>query len=450
MIFHKRDGAVRDITGEYYKSIPEMGIVPLMSSDQALDICHDSLSKSKAFAAEGRGIQQKGMEVKESSHDLIIYPVNGKFRLAYRMVVNRGHGFSRTFIVDSSNGKVLTQFSNTTRAETSVISVGTGLHGNKCKLMTLHDDAAGKYYLYSTKTDYRPVQQITFDVSTWDGKYYYVGSATTDSFNDAALSDVHYYMGLVYDYYYAVHGRRGIDGNDMTIRANVHYPDKYGDNAFWSGQTNQMYFLDPGSYGWNTSAALDVIAHEYSHGVTSFTSRLLYLSQSGALNESFSDIMGTAVEYYYHPAGGGVLKSDGYIGEDMITSFLDKGIRNLANPNDGRSKLPAHLSQYMVLPETEAGDWGGVHINATIYGHAYFILGNGGVNPVSNISVTGIGMDKATKIYYNAFVNYLTRHSQFIDAANAVVASTVELYGKDGQEYASMKKSLEAIGYKFN
>lgn len=449
VIFHKRDGAVTDISGEYYKNIPEISTLPLINADQALEICTDSVSDTKEYA-EAREMKQQGFEVKNSEHKLVVYPVNGKFRLAYKMVVNKGHSYSMTLVVDAQNGSVLTQFSNTTQAEKSEILVGTGLHGNKNKLMGLHDDQANKYYLYSTSADFRPVGQITYDVSTYDGKYWYVGSASSDSITDAALADVHYYMGLTYDYYFAVHGRRGIDGNDMVIRANVHYPDQYGDNAFWSGTTKQMYFMDPGASGWHTSAALDVIAHEYTHGVTNHTSQLIYRSQSGALNESFSDIMATAVEYFYHQEGRGVLMADGYVGEDMKRSYLDKGIRNLVNPNDAGNSRPAHLSQYITLPETREGDWGGVHINATIFGHAYYLLAAGGVNPVSKITVDKIGIDKATKIYYNAFVNRLTPGSQFIDAANAIVASTVELYGNNGSEYASMKKSLEAIGYQFN
>ena len=208
-----------------------------------------------------------------------------------------------------------------------------------------------------------------------------------------------------------------------------------------------MYFLDPGTNGFQTAAALDVIAHEFTHGVTQFTSNLVYANESGALNESFSDIMGTAVEFHWQAAGTGFCLADYYIGEDIFTDY-GYALRNLVNPNLNGD--PCHLTQKKKLPNTEAGDWGGVHANCTIYGHAYYLLANGGTNMVSHIAVTGIGVEKATNIFYSAFTAYLTPTSQFISAANALLKSASVLFGSASNEYQQTVKMLQAIGWTVN
>jgi thermolysin len=288
----------------------------------------------------------------------------------------------------------------------------------------------------------RPVNQYTF--------FKVANQVLTDADNfweqDRPSNNVHAYMGLTYHYYYQVHGRHGINNNNLPIKAIVHYAGGT-DNAFWNGNTLMKYFLDPGSYGYQTEAALDVIAHELTHGVTQFTSDLVYANESGALNEAFSDIMGTAVEFQWQQPGSGFSLADYYMGEDIFTNY-GYALRNLVNPNGGGN--PCHLSQKKVLPNTSAGDWGGVHVNATIYGHAFYLLANGGTNPVSTIAVSGIGVDKATKIYYVAFTAYLTPGSKFIDAANAVMKAASELYGATSNEMQQTVKSMQAIGWTIN
>ena len=86
----------------------------------------------------------------------------------------------------------------------------------------------------------------------------------------------------------------------MDIKATIHWYEG-SDNAFWDGNKNHIYFLDPGVEDIQMAAAIDLVAHEYSHGVNQNTSNLIYLFEPGALNESFSDIMGTAVEHYWQP-----------------------------------------------------------------------------------------------------------------------------------------------------
>lgn len=449
IIFHSLENGQTNVTGEYYRKLKDLDTNPLINVPDVMDIYKGHLKKTYIEYETGINKSKRRMPTAQNNAELIVFPLSDtSFKLAYHVTVNKGASFSMNGIIDATTGKLLQETTNIYSAETPEICWGRGLHNAKHKLISVkNSDGGGTYSLQDSKT-FRPVVQYTFDYTNSDGNYYYTGSSTSKEFGDRDLVTAHSYLGLVYDYYRTVFNRAGIDGLNLPIYATVHYPGN-GDNAFWNGQAKGMYFLDPGQQGWHTASSIDVMAHEYSHGVTQFTSNLLYLSQSGALNEAFSDIMGAAIEFYYHPVGNGVLKADWYMGEDLIAGYLDKGIRNLKNPNDHKNAKPAHLSQYVNLPPTKEGDWGGVHVNTTIWGHAFYLLANGGTNPVSGIQVTGIGIEKATKIYYNVFVNYLSRYSIFIDAANAVVYSTNQLYGNTGSEYASMKRSLEAIGYTF-
>jgi bacillolysin len=422
VIQHYKNNQLQDIDGEYYL-ITKMELRPGLTPGQAADFFRRYLKDSE--------LTERTEESK-----LVVFPIrDGDYRLAYRVVLERGAAKSMTGFIDARSGEVLNHYSNV-KSDALTIGTGVGVHGEKLKLSTNFEN--GKYWLMDKALN-RPVRQYTF--------YKQANVVLTDTDNvwdqDTASFDVHAYMGLTYNYYYQVFNRHGMDNKNLAIKAIVHYPDGK-DNAFWNSYYKTMFFLDPGSQGFVTAAALDVIAHEFTHGVTDYTSRLVYQFQSGALNEAFSDIMGTAVEFHWQAAGTGFCLADYYIGEDIFTNY-GYALRNLVNPNLNGD--PCHLTQIKNLPNTEAGDWGGVHANCTIYGHAYYLLANGGTNPVSKLSVTGIGVEKATNIFYSAFTAYLTPTSQFINAANALLKSASVLYGSASNEYQQTVKAMQAIGW---
>lgn len=422
IVQHLRGGILQEIAGEYFL-IAEMDLQPGLNREQAADFFRRSLGDPELRLA-GNGLE------------LVIYPVSDDdLRLAYRVNLARGELFDMMGIIDARSGEVLVTFSNI-RSGDLTIGTGLGVHGERLKLPTNFRD--GKYWLMDEARN-RPVKHYTF--------FKAANQVLTDSDNDweqdRPSNNVHAYMGLTYHYYYQVFGRKGIDDKNLPIKAIVHQPGDT-DNAFWNGNTLMMYFLDPGKYNFQTAAALDVIAHEFSHGVTQFTSDLIYANESGALNEAFSDIMGTAVEFQWQAAGSGFSQADFYMGEDIFNNY-GYALRNLVNPNQAGD--PCHLEQKKILPNTEDGDWGGVHTNCTIYGHAFYLLASGGTNPVSNVSVAGIGVDKAAKIYYLAFTAYLTPSSRFIDAANAILKAATSLFAANSNEMQQAIKSMQAIGW---
>jgi len=428
IIYHIKDSSVEYINGEYYR-IGDIDIQAKLTINEAIEIFREHLN-------------EKDLLEKPGDSKLIIFPTkDNQFHLAYQLTLGKGGYYSMTGIIDAKTGEILFEYSNI-HFDESAIGLGVGYHGYKFKMATtLYSD--DYYYLFDEKR-VRPYNHYTYDYRTG----YIPGDSDNYWDSDGAIVNAHVFIGFVYDFYYKFFDRKGINDKnlDTIVFANN---TKYTDNAFWNGES--LNFCVPGKGKSQYAAALDVVCHEYSHGVTQYCSNLVYAFESGALNESFSDIMGTIAEFYWFPEGNGLYMADWYIGEDATPSYKTSGCRNLADPNtnsqqgDLRYPDPCHLSQKYEVPYKL--DNGGVHLNMTIYAHAFYLLANGGINRVSKVSVDGIGIDKAAAICYKAWVYYLTKNSQFIDAANALLEAAYSIYGSNSNEYMQTVQSMEAIGW---
>lgn len=247
--------------------------------------------------------------------------------------------------------------------------------------------------------------------------------------------DAHYYADVVDDFYRDTFGRDSIDDAGMQIISTVHFANRYC-NAFWNGI--QMTYGDgDGRLCLPLSGGLDVVGHELTHGVTEFTSNLIYENESGALNEAFSDMMGNTIEFYASDLGRDpAVTPDWLIAEDIFLSpdvFL--GFRNMADPAEDGD--PDHYS----LLRLGATDNGFVHSNSGIANHAYYLAVAGGQNagciaqnghPATHsldcdVTVTGVGVDRAAQIFYDGFTS-LPEYANFCDARNGTVA----VAGADG------------------
>jgi Zn-dependent metalloprotease len=243
---------------------------------------------------------------------------------------------------------------------------------------------------------------------------------TASSANGPWLTDgvsAAFNLSETYDYYLERHNRDSIDGHQGGLNAIVRYGQTYP-NAFWSNP--YMVFGNADRY----AAALDVVAHELAHGVTEHTANLIYAGQSGALNEALSDIFGESVER----------RTTGH-NDWLMGTDLKRPIRNLKNP--AQFGDPAKMSQYQALPNSPAGDWGGVHINSCIIGHAYYLLVEG---------MTGaIGMADAEKIFYRALTEHLVANAQFADMRRAAVISAEELFGQGSAQATATGQAFDAV-----
>jgi len=226
------------------------------------------------------------------------------------------------------------------------------------------------------------------DTMSWDT----AGSAA------GAAVDAHAFVAKTWDYYFKVHGRLGWDGKNKGVHATVHYGSKY-DNAFFDG--NQLVFGDGDGTDFSPfSGALDVVAHEFTHGVTYHTAKLGMEGENGALNEALSDIFGCFVEGNWQ-MGEGIYHPSGHAA----------ALRDIANPH--KSNNPATMSEYVQT----TSDNGGVHINSTIVSHAAYLMAK--TLPLATVE----------KVWYRALTRYLHSSADFRDAADATISAAHDLGG---------------------
>jgi Zn-dependent metalloprotease len=188
------------------------------------------------------------------------------------------------------------------------------------------------------------------------------------------------------------------------------------------------------------AGGLDIVAHELTHGLTDYSSGLIYLNESGALNESFSDMLGTSVEFFFQTPGTGLRQADYLIGEDV---FRPGGLRSMSNP--AAYGDPDHYSRRVTGPE----DNGGVHTNSAIPNQAFYLAIEGGTNRTSGLAVQGVGganRDQIEKVFYRAFTLMLPANATFSTARAATIQASRDLYGANSAAERAVTQAWTAVG----
>ena len=376
---------------------------------------------------------------------LIVTSVNGNYntkemRLAYKMDVYADKPMSRNYVfVDAQTGglirrdnricKIDVASSGATRYSGNQPFLSDSFAANQFRLReTSHGNGIETYNML-TGTNYGNAVDFTNNSKVWN-----IANGTMD---EVAL-DAHWGAEQTYDYYKTIHSRNSYDGNDAVILSYVHYDQGY-DNAFWNGQSMTYGDGSGQAGGFTPLTAMDVCGHEITHGVTQFTANLDYSYESGALNESFSDIFGTAIEFYSKPN-----TADFLIGAE-ITVTQGTALRDMQNP--GAYQNPdTYLGTYWYVG---AGDNGGVHYNSGVQNFWFYLLCQGGTGTNdngNNYNVVGIGMQKAEAIAYRCLSVYLTNTSQYIDARTYSIQAAQDLYGACSPEAMSVANAWYAVG----
>ena len=417
---------------------------------------------------------------------LWVFPLgDGRYTLAYRGILAN----FRDVFIDAGTGEILFE---TTGLRDQTIGLGTGLLGDSRKMST--ESVGGTF---RARDRLRPAAIRTLDMeyderrflesldALFEGAPLSLGDLAADADNqweDGAVVDVHAGLGWSYDYLSTQLGWDGIDGRGSPITAFVHPLDpdrvlnKLGecfapnkepgeecveylflveliDNAGYlqlppeqAVTTGTLIFGEPFSL-WQPLTALDIVAHEMAHGVTYFTAGLrdtLAPNEPGAINEAFSDIIGVATEFYVEEGGRGPLRADYLMGED--TGFPLRSLRDpqeLRNPITGR--YPDHYDNLYRGEE----DYGGVHINATILGHAYFLAVEGGTNRTSGLSVAGVGRENRQQIeqaFFNAWVSLVPSFADHAIVGASLMRSATDLFGSDAAATLAIREALDAVG----
>lgn len=260
---------------------------------------------------------------------------------------------------------------------------------------------------------------------------------------DPAADEAYDGAGATYDLFYDRFDRDSIDGNGMRIDSTVHYRVGY-DNALWNGR--QMVYGDgdedlPESQRLfnRFTIAVDIIGHELTHGVTQHTANLIYQGQSGALNESMSDVFGSLVKQRL--LGHTAAKADWIIGEGLFTSNVrGVGIRSMKEPGTayddpvlGKDPQPGHMRDYV---QTTA-DNGGVHVNSGIPNRAFH---------VTAFNLGGYAWEKAGQIWYLTLKSKLSESANFATAATKTWEAAASLYGAGSLEQKAVRAGWAEVG----
>jgi len=235
------------------------------------------------------------------------------------------------------------------------------------------------------------------------------------SSGDAKAKSAHKFAIGTYNFFKTKHGRNSIDGEGIELLSSVHYGQNYK-NAFWNG--HMMVYGD----GYGFPLADDVVAHELTHGITQYESNLFYYYQSGAINESFSDLWGEAFDQT-NGQGNDSAAVKWLIGEDV--SGLG-AIRNMKNPPAFKNP-DRMLSNYYYLGSE---DNGGVHTNSGVNNKAVYLLVNGGA--FNGKTISALGWNKILAIYYDAQANLLTSGADYYDLYFALYQACQNVKGING------------------
>lgn len=410
--------------------------------------------------------------------ELLVLPLDsGEYRLAYKSVVSiPGSDDVAHLFVDASSGLELMRYSAI--HSQSDVGTGRGVLGDLKKLSVFLQ--SGSFF---TQDSHRPPTLLTFDMKGDLPRFKNVqagrtgvsaGDLARDSDNvwtDPAVVDAHAHVGMAYDFYYKRFGRSGLDNRNSPIYVYTNAVSQqgalslstadlpYAINAFWCGpcgpNATGMLFLGNGiPPGWTSqgknytyfAGALDIVAHELTHGVINSSSDLIYRNESGALNEAFADMMGKSAEFFFHPPGSGVGQADYTIGKDISRAVAPgtlNGDRSMANPalfND-----PDYYAQRSV----GASDNGYVHTNSGIANNAFYLAIEGGTNRISRLSVQGVGAanrEQVEKVFYRAFTLLMPANSTFVTARTATTQAARDLYGAGSAVERAIDQAWNAVG----
>jgi bacillolysin len=405
------------------------------------DLSTQPVVDADAAVARARVVVPGGADAAASPPALIIYaPGDQPTRLAWKLELSVSLVSRWLVVIDALEGSVAAAFNRV--ADAAVTGSGIDVLGQRQTLHVFED--GGLFYMVDTS---KPMFDPTSPAPTLDTRggilildarngdpsdsnfqLVQVTSANQSSWMPADAVSAATNIASTYDYYLERHNRNSIDGQGGSLLGVVRFETGF-DNAFWNGTF--MVFGDAQPY----AAALDIVGHELTHGVTEHTANLVYQDQSGALNEAVSDIFGEFVE----------ARTVGR--PDWMDGELLSRPRNLEDPSSvaicsGCPTYPATMSEFIgpddpFLDRFVDRDNNGVHINSTIISHAFYLLADG-LNDA-------IGVRDAERILYRALSMHLVANSKFIDARLAAIASAEELFGPGSRQALTTAEAFDTV-----
>jgi Zn-dependent metalloprotease len=448
----------------------EVEVNPTYNQTQILDLFFDQLPPNQHFAWEHPHWEQQ-IRIDEADSNLTWYPIpelliaidtlkgmvtdidGSRYRLAYKIKVKTISPAveSTIYYIDAHTGEIF-------RTEDGHIYNGpAGVYGYGSRIIDTRWSGGftQKYILY-TNDDTRNIHTKKNPSGSW-----LLASETKDSddnWGNTYLTETstHYHVSTCWDYYRNVFGRTGQNNESREIRVTTQLNEE---NAYFEpdgGSHNNLVFGKSG--GWDYGMEPSIVAHEFTHGVTHHTSNLSYSDESGALNESFSDIFGVVIQAVMLDGG-----STDWIMGNFIPNAPTRSLSNpnsmglhwlgtydqFGNPNMGTGQPDTYGGDYWCANCPNNVDLGGVHLNSGVQNHWFYILANGDndVNDLGNYyDVNGIGLTKAARISYYALTSLLSSSSQYVDSRSATIQAAAILYGTCSIEHQNTIDAWYAVG----
>ncbi|WP_028102584.1 M4 family metallopeptidase [Pseudoduganella violaceinigra] len=422
-----------------------------------------------------------------SSAELVIYPVmktvrvagaEGKaedqlnavdvrdvvsgYELAYHVktrAMDRGNPVFYDTIVSANNGRVLEQW-NMVQSVVGTghsqyngdVPINTTLTGGMYKMIDGSRGTGGTFGAMAiTNANHGTSAGAVYTNTTnvWgDGQNYIAGGSTTNANGQTAAVNALWGLMNTYDMHKNVLGWSSLDGNNTATYIAVHVNTAY-DNAYYTDSCKCMFIGDGGT-SFKNLGSIDVIGHEMGHGITAATSNLTYRGESGGLNESSSDISGEAVEAYARAGGSGTSLpvpsgNDWVMGKEISKSgnplrYMYKPSKDGKSPDAWKSTIKRLDVHYSSGPN-----------NRMFYFLAMGSSATSGSDTYSQYltqqpkAMTGIGIDKAYRIWFRANTTKFTSSTNYADARTKVLAAAQELYGVGSREAKAVQRAYAAI-----
>ena len=456
LIAHLDSQSMLSVSGRFFKEA-RIDTTPTFTAEQAIAAAKIALGHNGEFASEPTA------ELLLLPHQIFKEDDASSATLVYQVSLQIADGEAgpahNQYFVDARDGSIVWHYNSLASATghglySGTVGIASTYIGNSN--YQLSDPNRGG----SNVTDMNDQNRLDRATAFVDSDNVW-GDGTLANRQTVAV-DAANWVAKAWDYFLYAHGRRGLDNAPANVQPRginiyVHYrknPPSPENNAY--GSKDGLYF-GTGDVGttitptWRPAVSLDVVGHEYTHAMIDYIfpgSGMIYAQESGAIEESFADIFGTMMEWYYNINGtfnGITIRPDYLLTEDVTTN--GQGIRDMQNPS--AFSHPDHYAN-RVFPGTctpsDSNDQCGVHTNSSIMNHAFFLLAEGGRHRLSGMAVPRIGRWEAAQIFYRALTTYLTPSARFTDVYAATVRAAADLYNPASFQVWAVTRAWQAVG----
>ncbi len=435
-IIHERDGKAVKANGNFLPNI-EIKTTPTITSKNAIDI---ALARMDAEMYDWEYfINEENVDWRKPKAELKI--IDSKFPdksndylLVYEIELYSIQPLSKTkYYINAHTGKIEKEFPHIHM--TNVPAQGTTHYYGLKEFIV--DSIQENFVLLSDKTRGKGIH--TYKRDFW--QYQIANNSNNWNFpeysDEAIALDIHWGASRFYDLLLEHFNWNGLDNEGMALNGVAHSREIFANNAYWDG--TYANFGDGDCYR-DPLTSLDVVGHEFTHGITEFTANLIYSDESGALNEAMSDIFGKVHEYFYDTENFNWLVGDKCSQHPNVEPF-----RSMKDPNVYYDPK-FYRGEFWV-------DGGGVHSNSGVLNYWFYLLTDGGVGTNENgvnFNVEGLGMEKSMQIPFLMLTSYMIESTNYREAYDLSLLAVQELYGQNSEEELSVKEAWKAVGIPFD